>query len=241
MSGLPFITNATVGSSVPYQIPLWPTLQQGWSIKKTPVWEYEKLRSVSGIPYRASWQQIPRWEWELNYEFLRDKYDTRGSGGLGRNFDELRSLMGFFNLFGGAYTPFYYDDPTDNGVVGQVIGTTFATISSSQMFTLGRTIGPFLPGGGFLEPVSVPTVSAVYQNGVLDTSGDYTLYYPAPNQITFNPIPTPGTIISVDMTYLWLVRFMQDGMSYENFMLQLWQQKSTKFTNLFIPDILIKT
>jgi hypothetical protein len=241
MSAIPFITNATVGSSVPYEIPLWPTLQQGWGIDKTTNWKYDKLRSVSGISYRATWQQLPRWEWGLTYEFLRDKYDTRGTGGLGPAQDELRSLMGFFNLFGGAFTPFYYDDPTDNSVTGQVIGIAYSTPSTSQMFTLGRTIGPFLPGGGYIEPVSVPAVTAVYKNGVLDTSGDYVLYYPTPNQITFSPVPAPGTVISVDMSYLWLVRFMSDGMNFENFMLQLWQAKTVKFTNLIIPDVLIKT
>ncbi len=227
MAVLPYISLATTGSATPQQIPVFPTLPQGWSITKTPSWPGRSLRSVSGLEWRATDQTGPRYEWELTYPILRDGSYAKNTGGTGDGFDEFHDLAGFFDLFSGGYSTFLYDDPTDNKVVGQFIGIGDGTTIS---FQLKRTVGTLLPGGGWTDVISaINVVSNVYNNG-----SPYSIFSVnhLTGQVVLPTVPTAGAIITADFTYFWYVRFTQDSMNFENFMLQLWQNKAVKFISV---------
>jgi uncharacterized protein (TIGR02217 family) len=191
----------------------------GWSVSKAPRFATRIQRAVSGRELRVLDQPFPIWTWTLTYELLRDKWDTRGAGGPGAGYDELRTLAGFFLQQQGALTPFLFDDPTDNTVAGQAIGSGDASAAS---FQLVRTMG------GFAEPITAPDeVSAIYLNGIVQNPAVYAVDA-ATGLVTFVTPPPAGVAIAADFTYRFRVRFADDTAEFENFMYQLWQLKQIK-------------
>ena len=118
-----------------------------WSVTKSPTFRTRIQRAVSGRELRALDYPYPLWQFTLVFDFLRDNPAA--------GYDELRTLMGFFMLCQGAFGTFLFQDPSDDRVSGQQIGTgdTLRTV-----FQLQRTMGKTLPGGGFLEPIVAPNV-----------------------------------------------------------------------------------
>src|ERR1700761_9194263 len=103
---------------------VFPTLPGlGWSVSKAPRFATRVQRAVSGRELRVLDQPNPIWTWTLTYELLRDSHDVRGANGPGVGYDELRTLMGFFLQQQGSFRPFLFDDPTDDQVSGQALGT----------------------------------------------------------------------------------------------------------------------
>jgi uncharacterized protein (TIGR02217 family) len=190
-----------------------------WSVTKAPRFATRIQRAVSGRELRILDQPYPIWTWTLAYSLLRDKWDARGSGGLGAGYDELRTIAGFFLQQQGAFQTFLFDDPTDGTVTGQAIGTGN---SSTSVFQLVRSMG------GCAEPMAAPnTVSAVYFNGLLQSPAGYAVDTDT-GLVTFTAPPPAGQSITADFTYRFRVRFADDTAEFENFMYQLWQLKQIK-------------
>ena len=192
-----------------------------WSVTKSPTFQTRIQRAVSGRELRALDYPYPLWQFTLVFDFLRDN----PAAGL----DELRTLMGFFMLCQGAFGTFLFQDPSDDRVSGQQIGTgdTLRTV-----FQLQRTMGETLPGGGFLEPILAPkVVSAVYFNGIIQDPAGYSVDSMT-GLVTFNAAPGSGLIITADYSYYFRCRFVDDSYAFENFMFQLWQLKKLTFISV---------
>src|SRR5579862_8753295 len=197
----------------------------GWSVTKAPRFATRVQRAISGRELRVLDQPYPIWSWTLTYALLRDKWDARGTGGLGAGFDELRTLAGFFLAQQGALQAFLFDDPSDDAVTGQIIGTGDAATAS---FQLVRTMG------GFAEPITAPnTVAALYFDGVAQSPSLYAVD-PASGLVTFVAPPPAGQVVTADFTYWFRVRFADDTAEFENFMYQLWQLKQIKLQTAFL-------
>jgi uncharacterized protein (TIGR02217 family) len=203
------------------QFPVLPGL--AWSVIKEPAFKTRIQKSVSGRERRALDQPLPIWTWTLSYDFLRDNA-TAG-------YYELRTLMAFHAQQQGAFTAFLYSDPTDNAVSGANLGTGNA---SQAAFQLVRYLYPALPGGGFAEPIVAPNiVSAVYLNGIVQSSSSYSVNSNT-GIVTFNTAPGPGVAVTADFSYYFRVRFTDDTASFENFMYQLWKMKQIKFISVLL-------
>ena len=192
-----------------------------WSVTKSPTFQTRIQRAVSGRELRALDYPYPLWQFTLVFDFLRDN----PAAGL----DELRTLMGFFMLCQGAFGTFLFQDPSDDRVSGQQIGTgdTLRTV-----FQLQRTMGETLPGGGFLEPILAPkVVSAVYFNGIIQDPAGYSVDSMT-GLVTFNAAPGSGLIITADYSYYFRCRFVDDSYAFENFMFRLWQLKKLTFISV---------
>jgi uncharacterized protein (TIGR02217 family) len=192
-----------------------------WSVTKSPTFQTRIQRAVSGRELRALDYPYPLWQFTLVFDFLRDN----PAAGL----DELRTLMGFFMLCQGAFGTFLFQDPSDDRVSGQQIGTgdTLRTV-----FQLQRTMGETLPGGGFLEPIPAPNVvSAVYFNGIIQDPAGYSVDSMT-GLVTFNTAPGSGLIITDDYSYYFRCRFVDDSYAFENFMFRLWQLKKLTFISV---------
>ena len=108
-------------------------------------------------------------------------------------------------------------------MTGQLLGTGD---SSTAVFQLVRSMG------GFAEPIVAPhTVSAIYFDGVLQSSANYTVAA-ATGSVTFTAPPPTGQAITADFTYYFRVRFAEDTAEFENFMYQLWQLKQVKLQSV---------
>jgi uncharacterized protein (TIGR02217 family) len=198
-----------------------------WSVTKQPRFATRIQRAVSGRELRALDQPNPIWTWTLTYSLLRDEWDVRGGTGPGSGYDELRILMGFFLEQQGAYAAFLFEDPSDNSLTGQVLGTGDG---STAAFQLVRAMGETLPGGGFAEPVTAPNV---YLNGVRQSPTGYSVDS-ASGLVTFAVPPPAGQAISSDFTYYFRVRFSDDTAEFENFMYQLWSLRQVKLQSVFL-------
>ena len=203
----------------------------GWSVGKTPRFATRIQRAVSGRELRVLDQPNPIWTWTLTYALLRDQHDTRAASGPGTGYDELRTLMGFFLQQQGAFQPFLFDDPTDDRVSAQPIGSGDG---SATIFQLVRTMGAALPGGGFAEPITAPNiVSAIYFNGVLQAASGYTAD-PITGLVSFTAPPPTGQLVTADFTYFFRVRFADDTADFENFLYQLWALRQVKLQSVFV-------
>jgi uncharacterized protein (TIGR02217 family) len=202
-----------------------------WSVSKEPRFATRIQRAVNGRELRVLDQPNPSWSWTLTYEILRDGNDTRGIGGLGAGYDELRTLMGFFLQQQGAYRAFLFDDPTDNSVTGQPLGIGNASITR---FQLVRTMGTALPGGGYAEAITAPhTVGTIYFDGIRQPPMAYSVDTDT-GIVTFTTPPPIGRIVTADFTYYFRVRFADDSAAFENFMVQLWSLKQIKLQSAFL-------
>jgi uncharacterized protein (TIGR02217 family) len=192
-----------------------------WSVTKSPTFQTRIQRAVSGRELRALDYPYPLWQFTLVFDFLRDNPAA--------GFDELQTLMGFFMLCQGAFGTFLFQDPSDDRVSGQQIGTgdTLRTV-----FQLQRTMGKTLPGGGFLEPIVAPNVvNAVYFNGIVQDPAGYGVDSMT-GLVTFNIAPSSGLIITADYSYYFRCRFIDDSYAFENFMFRLWQLKKLTFISV---------
>src|SRR5579871_1488404 len=104
-----------------------------WSVRKSPHFATRVQRSVSGRTLRLLDQPAPVWNFTLTWDFLRDSHDVRGGPGPGTGYDELRTLMGFFLAQQGRFQPFLFDDPSDDSVTGQAIGTGDGSTRAFQL------------------------------------------------------------------------------------------------------------
>jgi uncharacterized protein (TIGR02217 family) len=122
----------------------------GWPVTRTPVFDTVVQQAISGKETRIARQTYPRWKWELTMNVLRS--------GAAYSSTEFQYLAGFFEQRLGQFDTFLYQDPDDNSVTGQPIGTGNGATS---FFQLVRSFG------GFVEPVLAPNaVSAIYLNSV---------------------------------------------------------------------------
>lgn len=205
---------------------VYPTLAGlSWSTIKAPRFATRVQKAISGRILRVVDQILPIWTWTLTYSLLRDGTDSRGTIGLGTGFFELQTLVGFFLQQQGAFGGFLFDDPTDDKVIGQLIGTGD---SATTIFQLVRTFG------GFTENVIAPNiVTAIYFNGALQSSAGYSVDA-ATGLVTFTVAPPNTNVITADFTYYFLVRFAEDTAEFENFMFQLWELKQIKLESILL-------
>ncbi len=195
----------------------------GWSVTKAPRFAARIQSAVSGRELRLLDQVNPIWTWTLTYSLLRDKWDARAATGPGVGYDELRTLAGFFLQQQGTFRPFLFDDPTDNTVADQVLGTGDGSV---RAFQLVRSMG------GFDEPITAPNVlRAIRCNGLRQDSTGYIVDSEI-GLVTFTTPPPAGQVVTADFTYRFRVRFAEDNAEFENFMYQLWQLKQIKLQSV---------
>jgi len=191
--------------------PVLPGL--AWSVTKQPRFATRIQRAVSGRELRALDQPYPIWTWTLTYSVLRD----------GGGYDELRTLMGFFLAQQGAFATFLYEDPADNAVAAQMLGTGDGSASA---FALVRTMG------GFAEPIAAPhAVTGVYFDGVRQDPSGYSVDADT-GVVTFAAPPSAGKAVAADFTYYFRVRFADDSAEFENFMFRLWSLRQVKWQSV---------
>jgi uncharacterized protein (TIGR02217 family) len=194
-------------------------LGQGWSVKKVPTFQTRIQRAVSGRELRALDYPYPLWQFALTYDVLRDEAAPQA---------DLRTLMGFFMACQGAYATFLYDDPTDDRIAGQLIGTGDG---ATTVFQLQRSFGA--PDGiAFTEPITAPNVvDAIYLDGVVQPASGWSVD-PATGLLTFAAPPAPGLQVDADFSYYFRCRFISDAYSFENFMFRLWSLKKLDFISV---------
>jgi uncharacterized protein (TIGR02217 family) len=196
---------------------VFPTLSGlKWDVKKRPRFNTIVQRTASGKEVRAGLMSYPLWEFELSYDALR----------AAPAYAELQTLAGFFELMYGSLTAFNYNDPTDNSVTAQVIGTGNG---AATQFQLVRSMG------NFVEPVqNVNVITGVYDNGSPVTQGAGAGKYTINNTglVTFGTAPVAGHTLTWTGTYYFLCRFLDDIVEFNNFMYNLFECQKLGFVSV---------
>lgn len=193
---------------------IFPTLPGlKWGRKKTPVWSTNVQKSSNGREMRASYYSYPQWRFSLSFEVLR----TRTA------INELEQLAGFFNARRGSFESFLYEDPADNTVTDQLIGTAQTGVTRYQLV---RTLG------GFTEPVlAVKGNPVIKVNGVVKNKGrDYNIT--DTGQVVFVTPLTAGHRITWSGQFYFRVRFASDAADFENFIGHLWSAKKIELVSV---------
>src|SRR5580704_11380795 len=174
-------------ASGPYStFPVVPTL--GWSVTLSPIFSTAAGLHVSGREVRAAKYASPLWAIELNYDLLRMVSPNT----------ELQEIVGFFEQCAGEATSFYFEPPTLSPVSAQALGTGDGATAT---FAITVSIG-----GAALAPADVGTVSAVYLDGVPQSSGFTVNAMALALSVTFAAAPAAGVAVTADFHWFFLCR-----------------------------------
>ena len=172
----------------------------------------DRLRRCTCPAKRCARQSTsaPRFAIELNYDVLR----------LASPYEELQTIIGFFEQCQGEDASFYFEPPTLSPVTAQAIGTGDGTTTT---FAFVVSIG-----GYALSPANIGGSPNVYLNGTLQ-SGGYTVNATAlAPSVTFTTAPADGAAIAADFHWYLLCRFDDDSEDAEEFMAALYALQSLK-------------
>jgi uncharacterized protein (TIGR02217 family) len=177
---------------------IYPTLP-GLKIDvyKTPIFSTLIQQSTSGKSITTSLYINPLWQYDLSYSILRDD----------SNYNELKTLMGFYMNRQGGYDSFLFLDPSDNNINGQEIGLGNG---NNTQFQLIREYGGFIePQQDIIEPVSGNPPLNIYLDGILDSTSNYNIDYFQSGIVSFNDAVPLGTTVSADFSFYKRVRFLE--------------------------------
>ena len=194
-------------------LPVLPFLPgQAPSVSKSPKWSTQVVRTASGRERRTAYWPSPLWQFELSYEVVRHRPQL----------DELAALWEVFNVMQGQFGTFLFVDPTDCQVPASAPAAFGTGDGSTKTFQLQR------PVNSFSEPVY-----AVYRPAVLENGSPAGAYALEPNgQIVFAAAPASGVALTWSGYFYFGCRFLDDELSFEQIVTQLWSGKSLKFTSL---------
>jgi uncharacterized protein (TIGR02217 family) len=219
MSTTPFpgFGNSTTNPAIPAGKDPFNSALPGltFDISKRPAFKTRISESPSGMEVRNSLTEYPRWDFELNYEFLEDRTGANSS---------LKTIMGFFLQMRGSYDSWLFKDPDDYQATDVLIGTGDA---ATLEFPFVRNMGGFYERIGQVDTVN--TVN-IYANGVLVNPADYTITMP--NRLIFDVAPAAGVIITGSYQYYFVCRFIEDQMDFEKFADKLWSLQQVEFRSI---------
>jgi len=214
----------------PTPVPVLPTLN-GFSVHKKPIWASLAQEAVSGREITTSNTAYPLWEFDLTYEGLRSSTQNRVTYAQFASTLEYEAIATVFLATLGPYGRFYYDDPTDNSRTNQLIG--YGDGSRTE-FTVFRSFGTgslqlFEPIGGLNPSVPFqPYVDTAPVAGSDFQIGDDGTFVEFINGF----VPTDGSVITMDFSFYYRCRFLEDVVDFEQFMYNLWTLRSLKFRSV---------
>lgn len=188
---------------------LFPALPGvAWSIMRNPVWSTQVRDSASGRQYTLGKRLYPLWHFKMPFEVLR------ASGG----FAEWQQMMGFINARRGRYDDWLYLDARDHTATDEVFGVGDGV---NTTFQLARSLG------GFIEPVGgVDTGTAVIKVAGVATGVTFSADL---SRVTFASPPADAAQLTWSGTFYFRCRFLQDEITFDQFMANLYSAKSVEF------------
>lgn len=185
-----------------------------FSVHKKPIFNTKIDEAANGREFRTSYTEYPRWEFELEYEFLKDPKEGESS---------LKTIMGFYTDMQGPFTSWLFKDPDDYLCEGVVLGEGDDVTTE---FYFRRYIGS---RGEPVGQIDTANDINIYADGVLVPPADYTLYQ---NRVVFDSAPLDGVALTADFQFFFVCRFLDDDMDFEKFMDQLWNLRSCSFKSI---------
>lgn len=218
-------------------LPVLPYLPgQAVAVSKAPSWSTGVIRAASGRERRTAYWPFPLWQIELQYEVIRHRPTN----------DELAAMWEFFCVEQGQFGTWLFVDPTDCQLPTSLLldASGLPLTDSSGAFISDGSSTPvsyaFGAGDGtttvfqltrslrsFVEPIYAAFQPVILDNGA--TAGTHTV---ANGKVTFSVAPAAGHTLSWFGYFYFGCRFLQDDLTFEQIVQQLWAGKSLKFTSL---------
>jgi uncharacterized protein (TIGR02217 family) len=168
------------------------------NVTKSPTWSTAVQQAVSGKEIRRSNRSRAIWKFTVNFEFLR----------AAAQYAEYQQILAFYNARQGQYDSFLLNDPSDNSVTAQVIGTGDGV---NKTFKLLHTIN------GWSEPIGYAPSPTLYLNGVSNAN-----FTSDGLNITFTTAPPVGQVVTWTGSFYYRVRFAEDTIDFEQFLQNFW-------------------
>lgn len=198
---------------------LFPALPNGFPVSAKPIFANVSGGMQTGRDMRAFQQVLPIWEFELNFEELRDRTQNAALDPEFPGFEQFVDLAQFFLSGVGQFGRFLFDAWWDNSRLDQPIGIGDGT---SGNFTMVRTWG--YDGLQFLEPVgAVNVITNVKINGVIQSPSVYSISNN--NILTFQTAPGAGLSITSTFSYYYLCQMAENQQDYTEFFHNRWTAK----------------
>jgi uncharacterized protein (TIGR02217 family) len=189
-------------------LPSFPGLS--WGRRRAVRWSTTIKRAASGREYRAANWTYPVYEYQLDYELLRQHAGAA----------EVEQLLGFINLRRGSWDSFLYLDPYDHTAAALQFGRGGA---GRTTFQLTRAFG------GFGEPVlGIVEAPEIFINGA--PAGDVTVS--PEGLVSFAAAPANGAVLTWTGTFYWRCRFMKDGYDFSEFLSRWYELRGLSFTTI---------
>jgi uncharacterized protein (TIGR02217 family) len=188
-------------------LPSFPGLS--WGRRRAVRWSTTVKRAASGREYRAANWSTPLYEYQLDYELLRQQT------GLA----ELEELLGFVNLRRGSFDSFLYRDPYDHSASAQVFGIGDGS----------RTTWPLVRSfGGHAEPVlGIVEAPQIFASGAPQAANV------SPEGLaSFGTAPAAGQVLTWTGVFYWRCRFLKDGAEFSEFLLRWHELRGLSFTTI---------
>jgi uncharacterized protein (TIGR02217 family) len=189
-------------------LPTFPGLS--WGRRRAVRWSTTIKRAASGREYRAANWSTPLYEYQLDYELLRQQPGAA----------EVEQLLGFVNLRRGSWDSFLYLDPYDHSASAQGFGTGDG---SRRTWQLVRSFG------GHAEPVlGIVQAPQVFIDGA--PAGNVTVS--PEGAVSFTQAPPAGAALSWTGTFHWRCRFLKDGAEFSEFLSRWHELRGLSFTTI---------
>lgn len=195
----------------------FPTLSGlSYPVLRTPTFKTIEHESVSGVSTTQSPQAFAIYNYDLPFEFLQSI----------AGHTDLQTLMSFFQAMKGKGTTFHFNDPDDNAVTDQSIGTGDGTTTDFGLVrTMGSVSDPIqdATAAGLVVKVSGVTQSLGTAYSLLTTSQYGTIYGV---RFAGGHVPVGDAPVTATFSYNWLCRFNTDSAEFSKFMQYIWEAKS---------------
>lgn len=128
-----------------------------------PIFSTSVQEHVGGQETANAFWQMPKWEFELSFDYLPDRKNDALS--------DKKRLLGFFMSRKGRFDYFLYKNPADHSTVDELIGVGDGIASSWPMV---RTFGDFREWIGYSEVSSVVLTHQTSITDVIPSASPYT-------------------------------------------------------------------
>lgn len=197
-----------------------------YKVTRRPIFNNSIQGAGSGVEYSLGYWSTNLWEYVLNYSYLPDAQLN------GSTASDMKTMLGFFLSVQGDFLGFLLEDPDDETVVGERIGTgdgTSTIFSFTRQYGLGTNKGHTEAVG----QLNLGKTLNIYLNGVLQGSG-YTVSTATPKAqlITFSSAPSATVAITADFSYYFYVRFKDPTYDFTKFANQIWNLQQITLRSL---------
>lgn len=228
-------------------LPVFPWLPgQAITLSKGMTWSTGVKKSASGRIRTKSYWSDAIWEFEVQYEVVRQRPTITEWNILNEFFGTMKGQRGFF----------LFVDPLDCQIAGAppigspILDLTGAPIldlagqqildmsggaGGGQVFGIGdgatRAFQLIRPINSYTEPVYGAFQVVVYDNGTLVSTSTYSV---ANGVVTFLTPPAPGHLLIWFGYFYFGCHFAQDDLTLDKIVDQLWSGKALKFESLMV-------